>query len=78
MSSVKVAVRVRPFNSREKERASTVIVKMAGGTTTLVDVDNGNKERKFDFDCSYWSHDGFEVDPETAYMSPTAGSIYAD
>lgn len=77
MSSVKVAVRVRPFNGREKERAATLIVAMNGGTTTLKDLE-ARKERKFDFDCSYWSFDGFDTDPETAYMSPTPGSPYAD
>lgn len=77
MSSVKVAVRVRPFNGRERERAATLIVAMNGGTTTLRDP-AAKKDRKFDFDCSYWSHDGFDTDPETAYMSPVAGSPYAD
>lgn len=77
MSSVKVAVRVRPFNAREKERGSTLIVEMNDGTTTLKDLE-AKKDRKFDFDCSYWSHDGFVTDPNTAYMSPEPGSKYAD
>ena len=34
--------------------------------------------REFAFDKSYWSHDGFDTDPDTAYMSPQAGSQYAD
>lgn len=33
MSSVKVAVRVRPFNSREIGRESKCIIEMAGATT---------------------------------------------
>jgi len=33
MSSVKVAVRVRPFNSREIARESKCIIEMAGATT---------------------------------------------
>ncbi len=33
MSSVKVAVRVRPFNGREKERGSTCVVSMDGNST---------------------------------------------
>ena len=33
MSSVKVAVRVRPFNNREKERKSKCIIQMKGETT---------------------------------------------
>ena len=33
MSSVKVAVRVRPFNGRETARASTCVVSMDGSKT---------------------------------------------
>lgn len=33
MSSVKVAVRVRPFNSREVTRESKCIIEMSGNTT---------------------------------------------
>ena len=36
MSSVKVAVRVRPFNQREKEANSKSIVRMDNGTTYLM------------------------------------------
>lgn len=35
MSSVKVAVRVRPFNSREIARESKCIIEMTGNTTGL-------------------------------------------
>ena len=42
MSSVKVAVRVRPFNSREISRESKCIIEMAGATT-------GNVFMNFDF-----------------------------
>ena len=37
MTSVKVAVRVRPFNSREKSMQSTTIITMNGNTTTIKD-----------------------------------------
>lgn len=77
MSSVKVAVRCRPFNGREKERAATLIVEMVDGQTKLTDPASG-KVREFAFDQSYWSHDGFVTDPDTAYMSPLPGSAYAD
>ena len=33
MSSVKVAVRVRPFNRREKEKKSKCVIRMDGATT---------------------------------------------
>ena len=34
MSSVKVAVRVRPFNSREISRDSQCVIQMSGNTTS--------------------------------------------
>ncbi len=37
MSSVKVAVRVRPFNSREIGRESKCIIEMSGATTGKLD-----------------------------------------
>ncbi|XP_038058147.1 kinesin-like protein KIF28P [Patiria miniata] len=59
--SVKVAVRVRPFNSREKARGAQLIIGMNAGTTTIQNPDAMNEEpKKFNFDYSYWSHDGFE------------------
>ena len=35
MSSVKVAVRCRPFNDREKDRNSKLIIRMEGNTTFI-------------------------------------------
>ena len=35
MTSVKVAVRVRPFNGREKEQNSKCIIKMDNGQTSI-------------------------------------------
>lgn len=57
--SVKVAVRVRPFNEREIKGNSKCCVRMQGPTTQLVDPENG-KDKTFTFDYSFWSHDGFE------------------
>jgi len=37
MSSIKVAVRVRPFNKREKEQNSKLIIKMDDKTTNITD-----------------------------------------
>ncbi|XP_047992660.1 kinesin-like protein unc-104 isoform X3 [Leguminivora glycinivorella] len=66
MSSVKVAVRVRPFNSREIARECKCIIEMAGNTTVIVNpkAPPGNKDaaKSFNFDFSYWSHN--PSDPE--------------
>ena len=58
--SVRVAVRVRPFNSRENARNAKLIVDMNKSTTTLADPSDPEKKKTFTFDYSYWSHDGFE------------------
>jgi kinesin family member 1 len=73
--SVKVAVRVRPFNSREKEAGSTLIVNMVGNQTIITNPDD-KQEKKFAFDHSYWSHDGFKVD-DKGYNTAT-NPKYAD
>jgi len=73
--SVKVAVRVRPFNGREKELNSTLCVGMEGPMTILINPED-QKERPFTFDYSFWSHDGFEND-ENGY-SHAVDPRYAD
>ncbi|XP_032887371.1 kinesin-like protein KIF1A isoform X12 [Amblyraja radiata] len=56
-ASVKVAVRVRPFNSREIGRDSKCIIQMSGNTTTIVNPKQPKEVPKsFNFDYSYWSH----------------------
>ena len=57
--SIRVAVRVRPFNAREAARGCKCCVEMKGQKTTLLnDADrSGNGRREFTFDHCYWSHD---------------------
>lgn len=74
---MKVAVRVRPFNSREKARNAVLIIKMEGNSTYITDPAALDQEpKKFAFDYSYWSHDGFN-DRDDGYLEP-ANSTYAD
>ncbi|XP_037888408.1 kinesin-like protein unc-104 isoform X1 [Glossina fuscipes] len=73
MSSVKVAVRVRPFNSREVGRESKCIIEMFDGTTTAITnpkVPSNSSEaiKRFNFDYSYWSHDPKDPDFSTQAM----------
>ncbi|XP_055706380.1 kinesin-like protein unc-104 isoform X10 [Phlebotomus papatasi] len=72
MSSVKVAVRVRPFNSREIARESKCIIEMNGATTSIVNpkVPPGTNDsvKRFNFDYSYWSHDPNDSDFTTQSM----------
>ncbi|XP_037324681.1 kinesin-like protein KIF1A isoform X25 [Pungitius pungitius] len=55
-ASVKVAVRVRPFNSREIGKESKCIIQMSGNTTTIVNPKQAKDNKSFNFDYSYWSH----------------------
>ena len=75
-SSVKVAVRVRPYNNREKQEGAELCVKMAGKMTKVF---SPELTKEFIFDYSYWSHDGFIEDPDTGMMVPDGpNSIYSD
>jgi pSer/pThr/pTyr-binding forkhead associated (FHA) protein len=53
--AIKVAVRCRPFNGREKQMNSKCIITMNGQQTIIEDPDTG-KPTTFTFDYSYWSH----------------------
>ncbi|KAM4575629.1 kinesin-like protein KIF1A isoform 2-T2 [Fundulus diaphanus] len=55
-ASVKVAVRVRPFNSRETDKESKCIIQMSGNTTTIINPKQAKDNKSFNFDYSYWSH----------------------
>uniref|UniRef100_A0A0A9X260 Kinesin-like protein unc-104 n=2 Tax=Lygus hesperus TaxID=30085 RepID=A0A0A9X260_LYGHE len=72
MSSVKVAVRVRPFNNREISRDCKCIIEMAGYTTTITNpkAPPGTKEaiKSFNFDYSYQSHDNTDPNFTTQTM----------
>ncbi|XP_037953278.1 kinesin-like protein unc-104 isoform X4 [Teleopsis dalmanni] len=72
MSSVKVAVRVRPFNSREICRESKCIIEMSGATTAIVNPkvppNSSEAVKRFNFDYSYWSHNPKDEDFSTQEM----------
>ncbi|KAJ8308377.1 hypothetical protein KUTeg_013251 [Tegillarca granosa] len=75
--SVKVAVRVRPFNQREKTAGSKCVISMKGTTTTITNPESGDT-KSFSFDHSYWSHDSYIEDGEGIYIKDTDSSNYAD
>jgi hypothetical protein len=54
MSSVKVAVRCRPFNSRETARNAKCIIEMQEKSTKVINPATG-KPNTFAFDFSHWS-----------------------
>ncbi|CAF0841426.1 unnamed protein product [Brachionus calyciflorus] len=71
--NLKVAVRVRGFNDREKALNSKCVVHMDGNTTTVKNPDGNEAEKRFAFDYSYWSFDGFKVEPN-GYLAPDNNS----
>ncbi|XP_068771831.1 kinesin-like protein KIF1B isoform X12 [Struthio camelus] len=74
-ASVKVAVRVRPFNSRETSKESKCIIQMQGNSTSIVNPKNPKEAPKsFSFDYSYWSHTSPE-DPCFASQSRVYNDI---
>lgn len=65
-SSVKVAVRVRPFNARELSRNAKCVIQMQGNSTCITNPkQNKDGAKTFTFDYSYWSHTT-EEDPNFA------------
>lgn len=64
MASVKVAVRVRPFNQREIDLSSSCIIEVEEKKTRLVNnkitagdgAEARERVKEFTFDYSYWSH----------------------
>ncbi|XP_052816368.1 kinesin-like protein KIF28 isoform X3 [Mya arenaria] len=75
--AVKVAVRVRPFNQREIDRQSKLVIKMDGKMTMIYNPETPNEDpKKFSFDYSYWSHDGFDARGDGT-TDPKPGSNYA-
>ncbi|XP_070583411.1 kinesin-like protein KIF1C [Erythrolamprus reginae] len=65
-ASVKVAVRVRPFNTREIGYAASCVIQMQGATTCITNPKQAKEAPKsFTFDYSYWSHTSAE-DPHFA------------
>ena len=64
-------------NSREKGRDAVLIIKMEGNSTYIKDPSSPEQEpKKYTFDHSYWSHDGFK-ERQDGYLEP-ANQTYAD
>ena len=77
-SAVKVAIRVRPFNARERQEGVVLCVEMQGNMTRLFNKSDGF-QRDFFFDYCYWSHDGYQEDANTGQLKKDRpGSKYAD
>jgi len=82
---VMVGVRIRPFNGREKSLSAQLCLDVDGATTIIqqppevaeAEGGKGKDPKKFTFDASFWSHDGFEELPD-GYLRAAPGSRYAD
>ena len=74
--NVKVAIRCRPFNQREKNLGAVLCVNMTPLSTRVFSDDGLN--RTFNFDHCFWSHDGF-LEEENGYLVPDSNSSpYSD
>jgi hypothetical protein len=61
LENIRVSVRLRPFTERERQRQSKRIVDIELNTVALYNPKSPEESaKKFTFDYSYWSHDGFK------------------
>ncbi len=74
--NIKVAIRVRPFNNREKKLKTDLCVKMQDQSTVVFDK-KGKEIKNYSFDYCFWSHNGFKID-ENGYSCQKSNSKYAD
>ena len=76
MSGVQVGVRIRPF-LKKIDGQDELCVSMTDTETIVTDVLDSQEERKFTFDFSFWSFDGYHV-LDNGYLEPDPGSNYKD
>lgn len=79
---MQVGIRIRPFNDREQKLNAQLCIDMVGPMTILNPPETTEEGRqkevkKFTFDASFWSHDGFVEEPG-GYFRPMPGGRYAD
>lgn len=59
--NIQVAVRLRPMTEREKQKGNKRIVDIEQNTVQLINPRHSHdRYKKFTFDYSYWSYDGFK------------------
>ncbi|KTF81443.1 hypothetical protein cypCar_00024724, partial [Cyprinus carpio] len=75
---VQVAVRVRPFNKRERDAGSRCIISVTNNNIIIQDPRNPQNSRTFTFDYTYWSHSGFSRNKDGLFVSEETGGRYAD
>ena len=72
MSGVQVGVRIRPFLPKI-DGEDKLCVDMTDTQTMVTDILDTQEEKKFTFDYSFWSHDGYET-KEDGYTYATPGT----
>uniref|UniRef100_A0A8C2F6K6 Si:rp71-84d9.1 n=1 Tax=Cyprinus carpio TaxID=7962 RepID=A0A8C2F6K6_CYPCA len=74
---VQVAVRVRPFNKRERDAGSRCIISVTNNNISIQDPRNPQNSRTFTFDYTYWSHSGFSRNKDGLFVSEETGGRYS-
>jgi kinesin family member 1 len=82
LSSVKVCVRVRPFNNRERKQGSTCIIRMHKNATIVTTPETINLMRDqqnsqiFSYDHSFWSCSDSDIDVNNCQPISTQEDVY--
>ncbi|XP_053538703.1 kinesin-like protein KIF28 isoform X1 [Ictalurus punctatus] len=74
---VKVAVRVRPFNKRERDAGSRCIITMSSNSVSIEEPRSQHR-RTFTFHFTFWSHSGFMKNSDGLLVPEDEGGRYAD
>ena len=72
--NIEVAIRVRPFNQREKKLKSDLCIKMKGNSTFLLN-NEGKTIKSYTFDHCFWSHDNYKKE-KNGYLVPKNSSYH--
>ena len=71
MSGVQVGVRIRPFLPKIDGTNDVVCVEMSDTETKVTNIHGDKEVKRYTFDYSFWSHDGFAT-REDGYTYPAS------
>jgi kinesin family protein 1 len=78
MSGVQVGVRIRPFLPKIDGNNDVCCVEMTDTETKVTHLLGDKEEKRYTFDYSFWSHDGYATRDDGYTHPDTEDSLYKD